>query len=427
MGRPVVRTSAGEASRTPARFAALAVPNYRRFIGGQGISLIGSWTETVAQGVLVLSMTGSAFDLGLVAALRYLPVLLLGPYAGVIVDRHDRRRTLLVTQTSLACLALAFGIVILTGHQTLMLAMIVAVVFGLLTAVDNPARMALIPELVGRGALHSAVTLNSILANVGRGVGPLVAAALIGTVGIGWCFVANAASFGLVIALLLSMRVAQIHSEGRIPRQSGQLRAALHVVRGNRQLLGPLAMMAIVGTFAYEYEVSLPVFGEHSLSGGPDEYAWLTAGFGAGSIAAGIILLFWPQTGLTRMIVLTIAYAIALAVTAAAPSTAFANITIVFVGACSIGFLTTGNSTVQLFAPSGMRGRVTSLWTTAFIGTTPIGAVIIGGIGQAWGGRAAVAVAAVACLTAAGVGVLIRARAPEPAPAPAAASPTHLS
>ncbi|MTG89730.1 MFS transporter [Cellulosimicrobium sp. BIT-GX5] len=417
--RPVTESPGGRPS-PPARFAALDVPNYRRFIAGQGVSLVGSWTETVAQGVLVLGMTGSPVDLGIVAAARYLPVLLLAPYAGVLVDRHDRRRTLLVTQSSLACLALAFGVVVLTGHQSLPLAMAVAVAFGVLTAVDNPARMALIPELVGREALHSAVTLNSILANVGRGVGPVVAAALIGSVGIGWCFVANAGSFVLVIALLLSMRTADIRSDGRIPRQRGQLRAALRVVRGNAQLLGPLAMMAVVGTLAYEYEVSLPVFGEHSLAGGPDEYAWLTAGFGVGSIAAGVVLLFRPWTGLSRMIVVTVGYALALAVTAAAPGTRFANVTIVLVGACSIGFLTTGNATVQLYAPPGMRGRVTSLWTTAFLGTTPVGALVVGWVGQELGGRAAVALAAAACAVAVGVGVLVRARLSSPAvPAPA--------
>ena len=385
----------------PGRFAALAVPNYRRFIAGQGVSLIGSWTETVAQGVLVLGMTGSPWDLGIVAAVRYLPVLLLAPYAGVIVDRHDRRRILLVTQTSLALLALGFGLVVLTGHQSLVLALCVAAIFGVLTAIDNPARMAFIPELVGTNALHSAVTLNSILANVGRGVGPVVAASLISTVGIGWCFIANAASFAIVIALLLSMRTSEIRSEGRIPRAPGQLRAALHIVRGNPQLLGPLVMMAIVGTLAYEFEVSLPVFGEHSLAGGADEYAWLTAGFGAGSIAAGIVLLFWPQTGLRRMTWMSVGYAVALLATALAPNSTVANVMIVFVGAWSIGFLTTGNSTVQLFAPAGMRGRVTALWTTAFIGSTPIGAVIVGAIGQFFGGRAALGLAAVACLLAA--------------------------
>ncbi|WP_460772656.1 MFS transporter [Microbacterium sp. GXF7504] len=394
----------------PSRFAALAVPNYRRFIAGQGISLIGSWTETVAQGVLVLMLTGSPFDLGLLAALRYGPVLLLGPLAGVLVDRHDRRRLLVLTQTLLALLALGFGLVILAGRESLVLAMVVAVVFGMLTAVDNPARMALIPELVGTPALHSAVTLNSILANVGRGVGPVVAASLIGTVGIGWCFIANAASFALVIALLVSMRSSGIHSEGRAPKARGQLRQTLGIVRRDPELLGPLVMMAVVGTLAYEYEVSLPVFGEHSLAGGADEYAWLTAGFGAGSIAAGLLLLSWPQTGLHRMTWISLGYAVALAATAAAPSTLVANVTIVFVGACSIGFLTTGNATVQLHAPAGMRGRVTSLWTTAFIGSTPVGALIVGGIGMLLGGRAAVGVAAASCLLAAALGLLVRRR-----------------
>jgi len=411
-------TGGGPRQEPPARFAALAVPNYRRFVAGQGISLIGSWTETVAQGVLVLSMTGSPFDLGLVAAIRYVPVLLLAPYAGVIVDRHDRRRTLITTQTLLGCLALGFGVVVLTGHQSLMLAMLVAAAFGVLTAVDNPARMALIPELVGARALHSAVTFNSILANVGRGVGPLVAAVLIGGVGIGWCFIANAASFVLVILLLLSMRTAEIRSEGRIPRAPGQLRAALRIVRGNGQLLGPLVMMGIVGTLAYEYEVSLPVFGEHSLAGGADEYALLTAGFGAGSIAAGAVLMFWPQTGVSRMVLISLGYGAALAVTALSPSTVFANVAIVFVGAFSIGFLTTGNSTVQLYAPSGMRGRVTSLWTMAFIGSTPIGALIIGWIGQAFGGRVSLGVAALACVAASAAGALIARTVPSPRAVP---------
>ncbi|MCR2809262.1 MULTISPECIES: MFS transporter [unclassified Microbacterium] len=184
-------------------------------------------------------------------------------------------------------------------------------------------------------------------------------------------------------------------------------------------------MMTIVGTLAYEYEVSLPVFGEHSLAGGADEYAWLTAGFGAGSIAAGVFLLFWPQTGLTRMAMISGAYGVTLGLTAAALNSLVANVTIVFVGACSIGFLTTGNSTVQLFAPAGMRGRVTALWTTAFIGTTPIGAVIVGGVGQAFGGRASLFLAAAACLTAAGVGALIgRIRPRDDAP-PTPSSPTR--
>jgi MFS family permease len=394
----------------PSRFAALEVPNYRRFVLGQGVSLVGSWTETIAQGLLIIQLTNSPVALGIAAALRYLPVLVLGPYGGVIVDRHDRRRTLLVTQSLLGLLSLLLGVLALVTAVHISLVFCVAVAFGLLTAVDNPARMALIPELVGLDRLRNAITLNSTLANVGRGLGPVVAASLITTVGIGWCFIANAVSFAAVIATLATMHVDQIRPEPRARRSPGQLRAALSVVSQQPQLLGPLIMMAIVGTLTYEFEVSLPVFAEHALTAGPAEYAWLTAGFGAGAVIAGLLLISYPQTGLARMTTVTALYGVTLAATATAPSPGVANTLIVVVGACSIGFLVIGNSTIQLYAPAGMRGRVTSLWTTAFTGSTPFGALLIGGTAQLWGGRAALAVGAAACAVAAIAGLAVLSR-----------------
>lgn len=393
--------------RVGARFAALTSPNYRLFVAGQTVSLVGSWTETIAQALLALTLTHSPLILGTAAALRYLPVLLLSPYAGVIVDRHDRRRTLLLTQSLLAAVSLLFGVAVLAGVADIWLLMVVAVAFGVLTAFDNPARMAFIPELVPPGSLHSAITLNSILANVGRGVGPVVAAALIGTIGIGWCFIANAASFTVVIGCILAMRTAQLRLEGTVRAQRGQLRTGLRVARGNAQLLGPLLMMAIVGTLTYEFEVSLPVFAEATLGAGESGYAWLTAAFGGGAVIAGIVLLFFPQTGLARMIVVSSFYGLSVAVAAVSPTEQFATVALVAVGACSIAFLTTGNATIQLAAPPGMRGRITALWTTAFIGTTPIGALIMGAVGQAAGGRAALAVGAIAGVVAAAVGTIV--------------------
>lgn len=398
------------------RFTALEVPNYRRFVVGQGVSLVGSWTETIAQGVLIIQLTGSPVALGVAAALRYLPVLVLGPYGGVIVDRHDRRRTLLVTQSLLGLLSLLLGTVALVGEVQIWLVFSVAAAFGLLTAVDNPARMALIPELVGLDRLRNAITLNSTLANVGRGLGPVVAAALIATVGFGWCFLANAVSFAAVVATLATMRLDQIHPEPRAGRSPGQLREALSVVKQQPQLLGPLIMMAIVGTLTYEFEVSLPVFAERALAAGPAEYAWMTAGFGAGAVAAGLLLLYFPQTGLARMTVVTGLYGVTLATTATAPSPGAADVLIVVVGGCSVGFLVIGNSTVQLHAPAGMRGRVTSLWTTAFTGSTPVGALLIGGAAQLWGGRVALAVGAAACAVAAVAGWAVLSRKRRTAP-----------
>lgn len=394
----------------PARFAALAVPGYRRFVAGQGVSLVGSWTETVAQAVLVLSVTHSGVMLGVVAALRYLPVLLLSPYAGLVVDRHDRRRVLVLVEALSGVLALTLGVVVLTGHEAPWVVPVFALGFGLLSAVENPARMAFVPELVPREALHSAVTLNSVLANVGRALGPLVAATLVGTVGVGWCFVADAASFGVVVLTLLSIDGRGLRREGTVARERGQVRAALRVVRATPDLVAPLAMMAVVGALTYEYEVSLPLLAEHGLRAGTHEYALLTAGFGVGAVLAGIVLVVRPLTGSGRLVVVSVAYAVALAALAASPTRQVADVVVVLVGACSIAFLTTGNSTVQLAAPPGMRGRVTSLWTTAFLGSTPVGALIVGAVGQWFGGRATVVVAACACLAAAALGSVLRRR-----------------
>lgn len=388
----------------PRPFVALQVANYRRFVAGQAISLVGSWTETIAQGVLILSLTHSPVVLGVAAATRYIPVLLVAPYAGVIVDRHDRRRTLITTQCLLGALSLVFGVTVLAGVVAMWQIYTVAVLFGLLTAFDNPARMALIPEIVGPNALRNAITLNSTLANVGRGVGPVVAASLIASVGVGWCFVTNAISFAFVVVALVSMNAAEMHPEGIAGRHPGQLRAALTIVRGDPNILGPLAIMAVVGTLTYEFEVSFPVFSEGSLAGGATEYALLTAAFGAGAVLAGIVLIYFPQTGLRRMIMITVGYGLVLGVTAISPTDLMANVAVVFVGSASIGFLTTGNSTIQLAAPPQMRGRITSLWTMAFTGSTPIGALIIGAIGQWLGGRATIFVAAGACLAAAALG-----------------------
>lgn len=171
-------------------------------------------------------------------------------------------------------------------------------------------------------------------------------------------------------------------------------------------------MMAVVGTLTYEFEVSFPLFAERSLDGGAVEGAWLTAAFGAGAVLAGLILIFWPQTGLRQMVWITVAYAAALALAAMAPTSLWANAAVVLVGSASIGFLTTGNATIQLAAPAQMRGRITSLWTMAFTGSTPIGALIIGGVGALWGGRSTVYVAAAACAAAALVGWSILRRQP---------------
>jgi MFS family permease len=386
--------------------APLKVRNFRRFVAGQTVSLIGSWTETVAQALLVLHLTGSGVWLGLATAARYLPVLLLTPYAGVIVDRDDKRRVLLFTQASLAVLSLLLGLVVVIGVVRLWMVFVVALGFGTLTALDNPARMAFIPEVVGRDLLRGAITLNSTMVNVGRAVGPVVAAALVSSIGLGWCFVANGMSFVAVIAALLAIDVSVLHPSIRIPRRSGQLREGLAYARRVPEIIGPLCMMALIGTFTYEFEVSLPLLARSPLHGSVTTYSWLLGAFGLGSVLGGIWGMRHPQTGVRRMVAAALLYTAGMAGTALAPSVPVAVALLVVVGLASITFLTTGNSTIQLAAAPEFRGRATALWSTAFVGSTPIGATIIGAIGEA-SPRLAIGVGACACLAAAAVGLTV--------------------
>jgi MFS family permease len=394
--------------------AVFSIPNYRRFVGGQSISLIGSWTETIAQALLVLKLTDSAVILGLVMATRYVPVLLGTPYAGLIVDRRNKRRVLMLTSTVLGLTSLAIGASVLAHTIATWQVFVSATVFGAMTCLDNPARMALIPELVGTSMVRPAVTTNSILANIGRALGPAVAAALIHGYGLGWCFVFNAASFALVLIALLALNTATLQSTTAVKRSGGQVREGLAVARSDREILGPLVMMVFVGTLTYEFETSLPIFAEQTLRGGIDSYSWLTTAFGIGSVAAGLLLIRWPQTGLTRMIYAAAGYGVAMTLLTVSPSLDFSIAAAAVVGAASIGFLTTGNATIQLAAPAQLRGRVTALWTMAFVGSTPIGAVIVGAVAHWFGGRAALGIGIVGCIAALGAGLFILRRVPAP-------------
>jgi MFS family permease len=385
------------------RYAALSVPNYRRFVAGQSVSLVGSWTETVGQALLVLRLTDSAVVLGLATAARYLPVLLLTPYAGVVVDRHDKRRVLLATQAGLALLSLVLGVLVATGDAGLPAVFAVALGFGVLTAIDNPARQAFIPELVGRSLLRNAITLNSTMVNVGRAVGPLVAAALVAWVGLAACFLGNAASFAAVLLALATLDRDALLPARREAATPGQLREGLRYARTVPQILAPVLMMVLIGTLTYEFEVSLPLLARWSLHGSETTISLLLGAFGAGSVAGGLLLTRHPLTGVEPLVRAAWVYAAAMALVALAPSLWTAVAGLLVVGAASITFLTTGNATVQLAAAPAFRGRATALWSTAFVGSTPIGATLIGLLG-AVDPRLAIATGAAACAAAALIG-----------------------
>jgi MFS family permease len=388
----------------PATFAALAVPNFRRYVAGQSLSLIGTWVETVAQALLVLRLTHSGTVLGLTTAARYAPILLLSPYAGLLVDRYAKRHVLLATQAGLGLVSAALGAAVLAGDIRLWQVVVLAVLFGLFSAVDNPARQAFVQEVVGRDLARNAVTLNTTSVNVARVIGPAIAAVLVGTVGIGWCFVVNAVSFGFVIVSLLSLDTRRLRPVPPVPRGRGQLRAGLRYAAGVPAIIRPLLMMALVGTFTFEFEVSLPLLAETTFHGTSTTYSWLIGALGAGAVLGGLYAARWARTGVARLLWASLGYAIAVGLVAVAPTLATAIAACVLAGVASVIFLTTGNATIQLASAPEYRGRVTALWSMALVGSTPIGSPVIGALSDAASPRYALGLGAAACLGAAVIG-----------------------
>ncbi|MER6442615.1 MFS transporter [Streptomyces sp. NPDC001185] len=385
-------------------FTALSVPNFRRYVAGQSLSLIGTWVETVAQALLVLRLTHSGTLLGLTTAARYAPLLLLSPYAGLMVDRFPKRRVLLASQFGLGLVSVVLGTSVLTGSVRLWQVIVLAMLFGMFSAVDNPARQAFVQELVGHDLVRNAVTLNSTSVNVARVIGPTIAAVLVSTVGIGWCFMANAASFGFVITSLLSLDNRALHPSAPVDRARGQFRAGLRYAASRTSIIRPLLMMALIGTFAFEFEVSLPLLAEKTFRGSETTYSWLLAALGAGAVGGGLYTAYSGRTGVKRLTKASVAFGIAVGLVAAAPTIATATAACALTGAASIIFLATGNATIQIASKPDYRGRVTALWSTALIGSTAIGSPIIGTLSDAAGARYALLLGTAACLCAAAVG-----------------------
>jgi MFS family permease len=400
-------------------FAALRTANYRLFFVGQSLSLVGTWMQTVAQGWLVLELTGSGTALGLTAAAQFLPVLLLAPYGGLLADRWDKRRMLVATQTAFGLLALTLGVLVVSGAVRFWMVLVLAALFGLVNAADSPARQAFALEMVGPDRLRNAVTLNSVLVNAARALGPSLAGVLIATTGTGVCFLVNAASYAAVLVALGRMDLAALQPSEPAAREPGQVRAGLRYVGRTPDLLVPLLMIALVGTLAYEFSVVLPLLARDTFGGGPETYGILTSAMGAGAIVGGLIAAGRAGRGLRRLSAAAAAFGGAILAAALAPTLALEVLALAVVGAASVTFLATGNATLQLASDPRYRGRVMALWAMAFLGSTPIGGPLVGAVSEELSPRGALALGAVACLAAAGLGALARARAGRQSPSAA--------
>lgn len=378
-----------------------AVPNYRRYFIGQLVSLSGTWMQVVAETWLVLSLTHSGVAVGVGAALQFTPMLLGGAWGGLIADRFDKRRLLIATQTAMALPALA--LLTLTATHALALWMLYLLIFvrGAVNAVDNPARQAFLVELVGPERLVNAVSLGSALVNSARTIGPALAGVVIATIGVQPCFALNAASFAAMILALRGMDTAALRSAPPAVRKPGQVRGGLRYVRTTPALWIPLALMAVVGTFTFNFQVLLPLLATFSYGGGAGAYATLTTAMGLGAIVGAVANGTRSRVRPALLAGAAAAFGALVLAAATAPSLALAAAALVPVGAASVVFAASVNSFLQLAVAPHMRGRVMALYSVVFLGSTPIGGPLMGWIAGSAGPRAALALGGLVALAAA--------------------------
>ena len=369
------------------RFPALGERNFRRYLFGQSISQSGTWMQNVGQALLVLDLSRSGTDLGLVVAAQYLPMLLLGPIGGLVIDRLDTRRCLLATQSASAALAALLGMLTAVDATRLWMVYCFAAVLGLVNAVDTTARQIFIFDLVGADRLPNAIGINNVNSNAARIIGPSVAGLLAATVGTAACFLINAATFVVMVAVLLLIRIGERYRPIVEPSGRGQLREGFAYVRKRPEMMATLALAAVVGTFAWEFQVTLPLLAEFTYGGSPTAYGLMFSCRAVGSVIGGVAAAtLWAPSG-RNFAVLGVALGVTIVAAAAAPTLPLTLAALVPVGAMATALVSIGNTLLQLSSEPGMRGRVISLWTAAVLGTTPIGAPIVGWIGDALGPR----------------------------------------
>jgi len=372
--------------------------NYRLFFGGQLISLVGTWMQTVAQSWLVLTLTGSPFDLGLVAAVQFVPVLLFGLFGGVIADALPKRQTLIGTQTVMMILAFVLGGLTLAGVVQVWMIVVLAFLLGCANAVDMPVRQSFIVEMVGREDVANAVALNSAMFNAARILGPAVAGLTIAAIGTGPAFIVNGLSFLAVIVALAAMRDVELRAIVRMPvprtvhAVAGNLAEGLRYVRHTPLVLMAIVVVGVVSTAGMNFSVVFPAYARDSLGQGAAGYGLLMASFGIGSLVAAVFLAARGRAN--PWAIVGGAILIGVAEMAMAPTSVFgvALLLGIGVGMGGVTMAANANSTIQVAVPDGLRGRVMGVYTTVFVGSTPVGGLATGVIGSAIGVPAAIAI-----------------------------------
>ncbi|HEX9334898.1 MAG TPA: MFS transporter, partial [Pseudonocardiaceae bacterium] len=363
-------------------FSSLGERNYRLYAGGQVISNVGTWMQRIAQDWLVLELSGrSAMAVGIAAALQFTPTLLLSMWAGMLADRLDKRRMLLVVQAGMGVCALVLGLLDVTGVVALWQVYGFCLVLGCFSAMDQPIRQSFVSEMVGAAKVTNAVALNSMTFNTARIIGPAVAGVMITWVGTGWVFLSNAVSFVAVVGGLFAMDVARLHVVPRQPRRAGQLREAIRYVRGRPDVLVLLLLVFCVSTFGMTFFATLANVAANVFHRSATGYGLLTTMMAVGTLAGSFLAARRSARGRPRLRVVlggALVFGLLEIVLAAMPTYLLFGLLLIPIGGAVITFVTAANSTIQLSVSAELRGRVMGLYMLVFLGGNPVGAPLAG-------------------------------------------------
>ena len=381
-------------------FSSLRYFNYRLWFAGAVVANIGTWMQRVAQDWLVLTVltNESGVAVGIVTALQFAPVLGLSAWAGLLADRVDRRKLIILTQSGLAVLALGLGVLTLSGNVRLWHVYVFAALLGCVAAVDNPVRQTFVADMVPADKLPNAVGLNSASFNAARLIGPGVAGLMIAWIGTGWVFVVNGLSFAATIFALTQMRTRELRPMPHAPRQKGQIRAGVRYVRRRSDILVIMVVVGVVSTFGLNFQLTSALMARTEFHKGAGEYGILGSVMAIGSLAGALLAARREAPRVRLVIGSAFAFGITDAVMALMPTYASFALAAIPVGLAALTMLTAANATIQTTTDPALRGRVMALYMMVFLGATPIGSPLVGWIGQTFGARWAIGIGAIMSL-----------------------------
>jgi MFS family permease len=386
---------------SPVRLGALRHRDFRLFWIGQLVSQIGTWMQSVAQAWLVLELTKSPLQLGIVSALQFTPVLFLSPIGGALSDRFAKRRVLLVSQTAMKLQAVVLAVLVWSGHIRYWHVAVLAALYGLGRALDIPTRQAYVTDLVGRSDLPNAVALNSVVMNGARIVGPAIAGLLIAAFGVAFAFLLNGVSFVAVLFALLAVRTeGKPDPAGRLGIREGVLGGVAYAAR-TPPVAFTLGLMIVVSLLVLNFNVVVPLVARDVLNQGAHGFGLLMSALGAGAVVGGfaVALLRTGQPPLSFLVGSAATLCAGLVALALVGHFASAAAVLALLGCSQILFTTGCNTVLQLSAPNELRGRVMGLYTVTFAGMTPFGSLLVGMVAEHQGVQAA-------CAAGGGIGLL---------------------